>query len=223
MAACGHVWFGPRQLAPCATNPHPHRSLCLARHIISSAISLSSVLPAALTHVMDGDCITPFPPPPKKNPIFIQPALLFFCSFHPFFPMSSPLSLHHFLFSFRVFNLTNIVPCYESVVSAAKPPGDAAAVTAAAAKKQCNTRSRAIRIATIVKNIRSKKWDENEMLTTPISSPSQVVPWSANKYRDGGLFGYQAERKYVGFYLSKSDKCWNNQWLEHNILLCLNS
>lgn len=140
----------------------------------------------------------PSTPPPKKNPIFIQPALLFFAPSIPSFSTSCPFSLHRFPFSFLVFSHTTIVPCYESVVSAAKPPGDAAAA-AVAAKKQRIKRSRAIRIATIVKNIGPKERDKNKMLT----STEQVL----NKYQDCGLFGYQAET--IPQVLSKSDKCFN--------------
>lgn len=78
--------------------------------------------------------------PLKKNPIFIPPVLLFFS----LYVLSS-------VFPILVFYLTTIVAWYESVVSAAKPPGDTAAV--AAAKKRCTKRSRTIRTATIVKNI----------------------------------------------------------------------
>lgn len=172
-AACGHVWFGPRQLAPCATNPHPHRSLCLARHIISSAISLSSVLPAALTHVMDGDCITPFPPLRLQRKIqflYNRPCYFFVPSIPSFLcPLLSPFTT---FFSPSVCSILLTLFPVMKVSSLQRSPLETPppAVTAAA-KKQYNTRSRAIRIATIVKNIGSKKWNENEMLTTPLSSP----------------------------------------------------
>lgn len=96
---------------------------------------------------------------------FLYHQSCYFCSFHPsiFFPFTT------FAFSFLVFNPTTIVPRYESVVSAAKPPGDAAV----AAKKQCIKRSRKIRIATIVKNMGGEKRDKNKMLTSPFGSPKQ--------------------------------------------------